>query len=259
MIRYTLVVTAFILLALAGPARAAGLTVTTYTATDGGFAVNSHLIAGERDAILVDAQFLLGEAANAAEMVRESGKHLKTILITHGHPDHFFGLQVFRDAFPHARIVATADVIAEIESYGPRAIEMWKPVFKDQIPESIVVPQPLHTDALYLEGREIRLIATRDDESAHATVLWIPDTRALLTGDLAYNGVHLWLRENRPGHGPAGGPEILAANRDYIRAFVAATAAPATPEQAIAELRSRYPDYALPVIVEYSVGGRLGQ
>ena len=33
------------------------LNVTTYTADDSGFYVNSHLIAGKKDAVLVDAQF----------------------------------------------------------------------------------------------------------------------------------------------------------------------------------------------------------
>jgi hypothetical protein len=37
------------------PATAAELTVTTHSASAAGFMVNSHLIAGERDAILLDA------------------------------------------------------------------------------------------------------------------------------------------------------------------------------------------------------------
>ncbi|MGH8247486.1 MAG: MBL fold metallo-hydrolase, partial [Gammaproteobacteria bacterium] len=228
---------ALLALGLAAPVRAADLTVTTYTASDAGFAVTSSLIAGERDAILVDAQFLLGEAEKVAEMVRNSGKNLKYIFVTHGHPDHFFGLQVLRDAFPDARIIAPASVIPDIQSYGPRAIEMWKPVFKEQIPDSFITPEPAHTTSLFIEGQEIQLISADAAESAHAVVLWIPSIRALITGDLAYNSVHPWLRENRPegwlavldrleklnpatihpGHGPVGGPEILVANREYIK------------------------------------------
>jgi hypothetical protein len=45
--------------------------------------------------------------------------------------------------------------------------------------------------------------------------------------------------------------------REYIQAFIAATAAPATREEAMAKLKAAYPDYALPMIVEYSVGGRI--
>lgn len=270
---------ALLALGLAAPVRAAGLTVTTYTASDAGFAVTSHLIAGERDAILVDAQFLLGEAEEVVEIVRNSGKNLKYIFVTHGHPDHFFGLQVLQDAFPDARVLAPASVIPDIQAYGPRAIEMWKPVFKEQIPDKFITPEPAHTTSLFVEGQEIQLISADGAESAHAVVLWIPSIRALITGDLAYNNVHPWLRENRPdgwlavldhleklnpatihpGHGPVGGPEILAANREYIRAFVAATAAPAYKAEAIEKLKSQYPDYALPVIIEFSVNGRMDQ
>jgi glyoxylase-like metal-dependent hydrolase (beta-lactamase superfamily II) len=277
--RSSLLAAALLAFGLATPLHAAQLTVTTYTASDAGFAVTSHLIAGERDAILVDGQFLLGEAAKVAELVRNSGRNLKYIFVTHGHPDHFFGLQLLQEAFPSSRIIAPASVIPDIVSYGPKAIERWKPVFKDQIPDSFIVPAPADATSLFLEGQEIQLISADAAESAHAVVLWIPSIRALITGDLAYNKVHLWLRENRPdgwlavldrmeklnpatihpGHGAVGGPEILAANRDYIQAFVAATAAPAQKSAAIEKLKSQYPDDALPVIVEFSVGGRMGQ
>jgi glyoxylase-like metal-dependent hydrolase (beta-lactamase superfamily II) len=263
----------------AAHAVAAELTVTTYTASPAGFSASSHLIQGERDAILVDAQFTSSEAAKLAEAVRSSGKRLTTILVTHGHPDHFFGLGVLQREFPQARIVATQPVIADIQEYGPQAIARWKPVLKDEIPDSFVTPQPTDATSLFIEGKEIQLLAMDGGESAHTTVLWIPRTRALIAGDLAYNQVHLWLRENRPegwlaildrferlqpaavypGHGPAGGPELIAQNRAYIEAFLAATAAPATKADAGAALKAQYPAYALPVIVDFSVAGRLGE
>jgi hypothetical protein len=54
-----------------------------------------------------------------------------------------------------------------------------------------------------------------------------------------------------------GGADVLAGDREYIHPFIAATAAPATRDEAMAKLNAAYPDYALPVIVEYSVGGRI--
>jgi glyoxylase-like metal-dependent hydrolase (beta-lactamase superfamily II) len=256
----------------------ADLTITTHSASPAGFSVNSHLIQGQRDAILVDAQFTLSEATKAAQLIHRTGKRVTHIVVTHGHPDHFFGLGVLQREFPEARIVATRSVIADIEDYAPKAIARWKPVFKDEIPDTFVTPQPLDSTSLFIEGNEIQLLSVDGGESAHATVLWIPGTKALLTGDLTYNQTHLWLRENRPegwlgvldrlerlqpvavypGHGPVGGPELIAANRDYIQTFVAVTAAPATKDDAIAKLKSRYPSYGLPVIVELSVAGRLG-
>ena len=177
---------------------AAELTVTTYTASEAGFLVNSHLIAGEHDAILVDAQFLRSEAGKAAEWVKASGKHLKYIFVTHGHPDHFFGLEVLQREFPDARIVADSGVILDIQAVGPKAIAFWKPTFKDEIPDSFVTPQPVNATSLFVDGQEIQLLRFGPGESPHATALWIPATQALLTGDLTYNKVHLWLRENRP-------------------------------------------------------------
>jgi glyoxylase-like metal-dependent hydrolase (beta-lactamase superfamily II) len=94
----------------------------------------------------------------------------------------------------------------------------------------------VNSTSLFLDGQEIQLLSLKDGESAHATAVWIPGSRALIAGDLAYNKVHLWLRENRPenwlamldrlekpkpatvypGHGTVGGPEVLAADREYI-------------------------------------------
>ena len=54
-----------------------------------------------------------------------------------------------------------------------------------------------------------------------------------------------------PGHGPVGGPEVIAADRAYTHAFMAATAAPATRVQAMATLKAAYPDHLLPVIADY--------
>src|SRR5277367_1261054 len=72
---------------------------------------SSTLIYGERDAVLVDT-FLTAEASQAlADWVMASGKNLTTIYLTHGHGDHFFGIGLLKQRFPHARAVARPDIV----------------------------------------------------------------------------------------------------------------------------------------------------
>src|SRR5437016_2668754 len=54
--------------------------------------ISSTLISGERDAVLVDTFITVEQNRVLAEWVASSGKNLTTIYATHGHGDHFFGV-----------------------------------------------------------------------------------------------------------------------------------------------------------------------
>ena len=71
-----------------------------------GYDVNSTMIIGERDMLLIDPQFSLREAHKLAAEILETKKHLATVYSTHPHPDHLFGPAVLKQAFPDAKIVA---------------------------------------------------------------------------------------------------------------------------------------------------------
>jgi glyoxylase-like metal-dependent hydrolase (beta-lactamase superfamily II) len=58
------------------------------------------LIAGERDAVLVDTFLTVGENGGLADQVAATGKNLTHLYITHGHGDHFFGINALRQRFP---------------------------------------------------------------------------------------------------------------------------------------------------------------
>src|SRR5688572_27928521 len=95
-------------------ARPAKLELTVITASPEGFLVNATLITGARDAVLIDAAFTRSDARRIVAAVRASGKNLTTVYVTHGHPDHYFGLEVIKQAFPSARFVAQSGTVAEI-------------------------------------------------------------------------------------------------------------------------------------------------
>src|ERR1700674_6015198 len=71
-----------------------------------GYDVNSTMISGEKDMLVIDPQFSLSEAHRLAAEILESKKNLTTIYVTHPHPDHLFGLAVLKQAFPQAKILA---------------------------------------------------------------------------------------------------------------------------------------------------------
>src|SRR6266567_452543 len=120
-----------------------------------GYDVNSTMISGEKDMIVIDPQFSLSEAHRLAAEILESKKNLTTIYITHAHPDHLFGLAVLKQAFPGARIVALPATANTAKTAWPARQKFWFPTYGNNIPgPEPVVPEELTTPVLTLEGEQ---------------------------------------------------------------------------------------------------------
>jgi len=180
------------LLTLATTAMAQPLTLDVYNPGDKAvFAVTSTLISGERDVILVDAQFSTRDAQELVERIQASGKNLTTIFISHGDPDFYFGLDTLTRAFPKAKVLATAETIAYIEKSRAPKLAYWGPILKDTAPARTVVPHALQGDHLMLEGQRLELVG---HDPKH-TSLWIPSIKAVVGGVLTYANIHPWIAD----------------------------------------------------------------
>src|ERR1700722_6575491 len=104
MITRTIFAVGFAVVGLAGAARAqTKLRLKVHTGSGvNGYDVNSTMISGDKDMLVIDPQFSLSEAHRLAAEILESKKNLTTIYITHPHPDHLFGLAVLKQALPAA-------------------------------------------------------------------------------------------------------------------------------------------------------------
>jgi glyoxylase-like metal-dependent hydrolase (beta-lactamase superfamily II) len=159
-------------------------------------ATSVSLISGERDAVPIDAALTPEDAARIVDWIRTTGKNLTTIYITHGHGDHFFGLNTILEAFPDARAVTTAAVIPDaLTQLSPDLMSFWNAIFPGQIPKHPMIPDPLDGDVIDLEGHELRIINVGQADTAPSTIVHIPELDAVIAGDVAYNGIHQWLAE----------------------------------------------------------------
>jgi glyoxylase-like metal-dependent hydrolase (beta-lactamase superfamily II) len=159
-------------------------------------ATSVSLISGERDAILIDALLTLEDAGRVVDWIRATGKNLTAIYITHGHGDHFFGLNAILAAFPDARAMTAAAVVPEAQGQlSPELMGFWNAIFPGQIPEHPIVPDALDGDVIDLEGQELRIITVGQADTALSTIVYIPSLDAVIAGDVAYNGIHQWLAQ----------------------------------------------------------------
>ena len=82
------------------------------------------LIYGTRDAVLVDTFFTIDNSIKLADEIAASGKNPTYTYITHGHGDHFFGINALKQRFPDVRAVATASDVDCITTSSSRT--SWK-------------------------------------------------------------------------------------------------------------------------------------
>lgn len=176
---------------IAGAQSTLHLTVHTGRGVNG-YDVNSTMISGEKDMLLIDPQFSLSEAHRLAAEILESKKNLTVIYVTHPHPDHLFGLAVLKQAFPQAKICALPWTVEATKTDWPARQKFWFPVYGNNIPgPDPVVPEELTVPFLTLEGQQFPVTGpVRGSDSGMNSFVFIPSLKAVVTGDIVFDHVY---------------------------------------------------------------------
>lgn len=259
-------VTALIAAAVVSSPSQARLNLHVFTSTPDGYSTTSTLISGERDAVLVDPQFLLSEAHKVAALVLESRKNLTTVYTTHAHPDHYFGITVMKQAFPAARLVALPAVVTGVKNGWEGRYKFWTATHGANVPAPTgLLPEELQGTTLTLEGQELQITGGVQGDGPNNSFIWIPSLRTVLGGDILFSGVHFgvpsganraaWLESLDkiaalnpsvvvPGHqlpGSKNDVSVIAFMKGYMSAWDAEVAASKTADELIARMKKRYP------------------
>ncbi len=163
-----------------------------------GYDVNSTMISGDKDMLVIDPQFSLSEAHRLAAEILESKKNLTTIYVTHPHPDHLFGLAVLKQAFPSARIVALPATVNAAKTGWPARQKFWFPTYGNNIPgPDPVLPEELSTPVLTLEGQEFPITGGVQGDGPGNSFVYIPSLRAVVAGDTVFDHVYFGVPKDK--------------------------------------------------------------
>jgi glyoxylase-like metal-dependent hydrolase (beta-lactamase superfamily II) len=159
---------------------------------------NYTLVKGRREALLVDAPFGRADAHRLIARILDTGLKLHAIFIAHSRPDQVSSLDLLTDVFPDAAIVAHSAVAADIKRLIPLNSDRPAEGIGDSAARRSIIPAPLCTGHIRLEGHKLEILGPVQGGRVHATALWDPRTATLIAGGLVYNSVFVFLGEYRP-------------------------------------------------------------
>jgi glyoxylase-like metal-dependent hydrolase (beta-lactamase superfamily II) len=250
---------------------------------------NVGIVVGEREALVVDTGMGPANGRRVLDRARSLTERPLVLTITHFHPEHGYGTNVFADA--GARIVYNRSQQRELEVKGQAYLDMFR-TFGDVVAEQLegvefVEPDELYDDSMTLDLGDITVellhfgpAHTRGDQ-----VVFLPEERVLFGGDLLENRIFpivpwfppddvdvdgsKWIEVlDRleqldpavvvPGHGEVTGPELIGQVRSYLQDVRArVTAASGTAEEVKAalepEIRADYPTWDAPEWIGFAI------
>jgi glyoxylase-like metal-dependent hydrolase (beta-lactamase superfamily II) len=248
-----------------------------FTSTDDQFWVNSVIIEGEHEVMLVDAQLTKTSAERVLHEIKETKKPLSIIYITHEHADHFLGLEVFREAYPRVKIIANSAVVDRINKVYPEKIDKWQKILGSGATSHVVAIEKFDGSSIKFESSEIQVLKHIQGDTDENTMLWIPEQRILIAGDVVVNDMHVYTAETDsnargkwlnslnkirelkpsvviPGHSKVGAP--LDANtavdftENYLLAFEEELKKAKDPDGLIKTMKERFPSADLLLAIE---------
>jgi glyoxylase-like metal-dependent hydrolase (beta-lactamase superfamily II) len=254
---------------------------------------NIGIILGENSALVVDTGMGPANGEKVLAAAKEIAGYRRLVLtLTHFHPEHGFGAQVFKEA---AQILYNRAQCDELQTKGQSYLGMFR-TFGPGVAAAlegteIVMPDTVYEGAseeIDLGGRKVELRNWGLGHTRGDQVVWLPEESVLFTGDLAEERIFPifpWFPPNDadldatrwaeslaemagwkpktvvPGHGDVGGTEILTAVRDYMLDLETRVAerckAGDDADRIIAELgpqiRNEHPDWNAPEWIDFAI------
>ena len=253
---------------------------------------NIGIVVGEDAALVVDTAMGPRNGARVLAAAREKAAGRQLLLtITHFHPEHGFGAQVFRG---EATIAYNRGQLDEFHEKGAGYVEMFR-TFGPGVAAALEGVELVEPHVVYEGDAEIdlggRTVLLRSYGLGHTRgdqVVFCPDERVLFTGDLVEERVFpiypffppedadvdgsRWIEVLRrleelepavvvPGHGDVGGADVIVTARAFherlrTEAFRLADAG-ASADEAVAALeqplRDEHPDWDQPEWVAFGI------
>ncbi|MEO8281685.1 MAG: MBL fold metallo-hydrolase [Ideonella sp.] len=266
MIRST-VIAATLAITFSSAHAAPPLSIKVYNADANSFNVNSTLISGEKEAIVIDAGFTRADALRIAANVLDSGKQLTTIYVSQADPDYYFGVATLKAFFPQADVVTTSAVLDKLAPKMAGKLAFWGPKMGANAPREPVLPRVLEGTTLQLEGQTIEIRGTQG-VLAHRPYTWIPSIKAIVGNIGVFGDMHVWTADTQtvaeraawvaqlddmaalkpelviPGHMHAGTPmdaTAIAFTKGYLQTFEKNLAASKNSAELINAMQQAYP------------------
>jgi glyoxylase-like metal-dependent hydrolase (beta-lactamase superfamily II) len=254
-----------------------GFSIKVFTSADDQFWVNSVIIEGEHEVMLVDAQLTKTNAERVLEEIKKTKKPLSIVYITHEHADHFLGLEVFREAYPGVRIIANSAVVDRINKVYQDKIDKWRKILGSGATSSVVAIEKFDENFIEFESSKIEVLKSIRGDTDENTMLWVPGQRILIAGDVLFNNMHVYTAETDskargkwlnslqkirelkpsvviPGHSKVGAPldasTAVDFTENYLLAFEEELKKAKDPDSFINTMKERFPSADLLLALE---------
>jgi glyoxylase-like metal-dependent hydrolase (beta-lactamase superfamily II) len=241
------------------------------------FWTNSVIIEGTHEVMLVDAQLTKTNAEKVLQEIKATQKPLSIIYITHEHADHFLGLEVFKEAYPAARVLANSNVVDRINRVYQEKIDKWKAILGSDAASHTVVISRYDDNFIGFDNSKIEILKNVQGDTDANTMLWLPGQKALIAGDVLFNDLHVYtaetdmiarrrwldtLRKIRglkpavviPGHSKVGAPidatTAVAFTEKYLLTFEEELAQAEEPDDLLRAMKEKFPSADLLLAIE---------
>lgn len=245
--------------------------------------VNSYLFSNGKSLMVMDVLRSTEDAKKLADFIKSKKLPLTHILITHGHPDHYIGMDYLKKEFTNVQIVVpTSEVKKDIigfstwmESVGWLEEEPNLKPKSDENPTGFDYENQINVldkNTFTLDGGGTLELKSdyNSAEAEHLTTVYSKDLNALFTSDFCYNGVHLWLGQGvdslhianwkkelqnfkkqygnttttiYPGHGDNSDSKLFDVVLKYISDFESTIQNSESKEEANTKMKKLYPDW----------------
>ena len=212
-----------------------------------GIFANSYLVETSTGVVVIDGRLLTSDGKAVRAAIEATGKPLRAVLVTHGHPDHYNGITEILGG-QDLPVVSTAAVDTVIREHDAAKEKQWAETFGPEWPRRRTFPNRIVKDGESVTFDNVRFtVHDLGPGESHADSYWtaeIGGAKVAFIGDAVLHGVHAYVTDGHttqwlanlarlrrdlkgfrtlyPGHGEPGGLALLDWQQGYLQEYRAA-------------------------------------